>query len=146
MFSTWNLKWGICDTIALVYYYCHPTLLLLLYYSITTNAMLLYRYCYTNLLLLSYYPITTVILLYYHYHTTLLRLSYYSTTALIMTGVKQGCVIAPTLFSIFLLAVLHIAQSRTTDGKCRVDGGLFTLKRIKSGLPIFCSKVAICRW
>jgi hypothetical protein len=48
------------------------------------------------------------------------------------TGVKQGCVIAPTLFSIYLYAVLHIVKEELPQGitlNYRV-GDLFNLQRL----------------
>ena len=44
----------------------------------------------------------------------------------INTGVKQGCVIAPTLFSIFLAAFISLAavdQAKGVDIIYRTDGG-----------------------
>ena len=42
----------------------------------------------------------------------------------VRTGVKQGCVIAPTLFSIFISAVLHLVSEklpRVIDMQFRID-------------------------
>ena len=53
----------------------------------------------------------------------------------VRTGVKQGCVLAPTLFSIFLVAVLHIVEKHAPTGidiKYRIYGGLFNLHRLKA--------------
>ncbi len=52
-------------------------------------------------------------------------------------GVKQGCVIAPTLFSIYISCILHLAENEGTlpggiDITYRVDGGLFRLSRLKA--------------
>ena len=53
----------------------------------------------------------------------------------VRTGVKQGCVIAPTLFSIFISAIFHLIQDRLPDGVeiiYRMAGGLFNLRRLKA--------------
>ena len=50
-------------------------------------------------------------------------------------GTKQGCVLAPTLFSIFLTVVLLILHEETSDGiyvRHRTSGGLFNLGRLKA--------------
>lgn len=52
----------------------------------------------------------------------------------VKTGVKQGCVIAPTLFSIFLTAVLHLVRKNMPTGKSlryRFDD-IFNLRRLKA--------------
>ena len=52
----------------------------------------------------------------------------------VRTGVKQGCVIAPTLFSIFLSAVLHLVRERMPAGvkiRYRFDD-IFNLSRLKA--------------
>ncbi|PFX13645.1 LINE-1 retrotransposable element ORF2 protein [Stylophora pistillata] len=53
----------------------------------------------------------------------------------VKTGVKQGCVIAPTLFSIFISAVLHLVSEklpRGIDMQFRMDGKLFNLRQLKA--------------
>ncbi len=51
------------------------------------------------------------------------------------TGVKQGCVIAPTLFAIFVAAILHLIGEELPQGipiMYRTDGRLFNLNRFKA--------------
>ena len=53
----------------------------------------------------------------------------------VKTGVKRGCVIAPTLFSIFISAVLHLVSEnlpRGIDMQFRIDGKLFDLRRLNA--------------
>ena len=53
----------------------------------------------------------------------------------INTGAKQGCVIAPTLFSIFLAAFISLAavdQAKGVDIIYRTDGELFNMRRLKA--------------
>ena len=53
----------------------------------------------------------------------------------INTGVKQGCVIAPTLFSIFLAAFISLAavdQAKGVGIIYRTDGELFKMRRLKT--------------
>ena len=53
----------------------------------------------------------------------------------ITNGVKQGCVLTPTLFGIFFSMLLHYAFNNSTDGiylHTRSDGSLFNLARLKS--------------
>ena len=49
----------------------------------------------------------------------------------VTSGTKQGCVLAPTLFSIFFSMMLHVAFKNASDGveiKSRFDTGLCSLK------------------
>ena len=59
----------------------------------------------------------------------------------IATGVKQGCVLAPTLFSLHLAAVLlRVNTSQSHLGvhiRYRMDGGLFNLRRLKARSKTF---------
>ncbi len=58
----------------------------------------------------------------------------YSEAFLIQSGVKQGCVLAPTLFSIFFSLLLRHAFSQSEDGvfiHTRSDGNLFNLERLR---------------
>ena len=53
----------------------------------------------------------------------------------VTNGVKQGFVIAPTLFSMVSAAMLHDASQDNDDGiqlKYRTDGGVFNLRRLKA--------------
>jgi exonuclease III len=53
----------------------------------------------------------------------------------ISTGVKQGCVIAPSLFSMFLGTVLHLVEENLPRGvevTYRIDGKLFNLNRLRA--------------
>ena len=51
------------------------------------------------------------------------------------SGVKQGCVLAPTLFGIFFVLLLKHAFGTTTEGiylRTRSDGRLFNLARLRA--------------
>ena len=51
-----------------------------------------------------------------------------SETFKVTSGVKQGCVIPPTLLPIFIAAILHIIKEELPPGidiACRIDGKLF---------------------
>ncbi|XP_050707960.1 uncharacterized protein LOC126993145 [Eriocheir sinensis] len=54
---------------------------------------------------------------------------------IIRSGVKQGCVLAPTLFGIFFAVMLKHAFGPTTEGiylRTRSDGKLFNLSRLRA--------------
>ena len=53
----------------------------------------------------------------------------------ILSGVKQGCVLAPTLFGIFFATLLKHAFGKSTEGiylRTRSDGNLFKLSRLRA--------------
>ena len=53
----------------------------------------------------------------------------------IRSGVKQGCVLAPTLFGIFFAVLLRHAFGSTTEGiflRTRSDGKLFNISRLRA--------------
>ena len=53
----------------------------------------------------------------------------------VSNGVKQGCVLAPTLFSLLFAQMLSAALSQTEAGvkiHYRTDGDFFNLRRLKS--------------
>nr|AOE48155.1 hypothetical protein [Eumigus monticolus] len=78
---------------------------------------------------------------------TILRLLYTDVTATVIsndaagdpfhinTGVKQGCVIAPTLFSLYVATVMQLIKDDLPSGiqiTYRMDGKLFNLSRLKA--------------
>ena len=53
----------------------------------------------------------------------------------VTNGVKQGCVLAPTLFSMMFTAMLSDAFQNSEDGisvRYRMDGSLFNLRRLQA--------------
>ena len=63
----------------------------------------------------------------------------------VTNGVKQGCVLAPTLSSIVFAAMLQDASQDNDDGiqlKYRTDGGVFNLRRLKANTKV---KIATLR-
>jgi len=59
----------------------------------------------------------------------------YSAAFPVTNGVKQGCVLAPTLFSMMFTAMLSDAFQDSEDGFCiryRMDGSLFNLRRLQA--------------
>ena len=63
----------------------------------------------------------------------------------VTNGGKQGCVLAPTLFSMVSAAMLRDASQDNDDGiqlKYKTDGGVFKLRRLKAKTKV---KVATLR-
>ena len=60
----------------------------------------------------------------------------FSATFSVSNGVKQGCVLAPTLFSIMFAMLTRDAFHETDDAgiylKYRTDGGIFNLRRLRA--------------
>ena len=60
----------------------------------------------------------------------------FSATFNVSNGVKQGCVLAPTLFSIMFSMLIRDAFHETDDAgiylKYRTDGGIFNLRRLRA--------------
>ena len=62
----------------------------------------------------------------------------------VVTGVKQGCIIAPTLFAIFISAILHLTSQDLPEGVkfvYRTDGGLLNLNRFRAKSKVHTSSV-----
>ncbi len=60
------------------------------------------------------------------------------------TGLKQGCVIAPTLFAIFIAAILHLIGEELPQGipiMYRTNGRLFNLNRFKAKSKVNCTTI-----
>ena len=57
----------------------------------------------------------------------------------VTNGVKQGCVLAPTLFSLLFSEMLSAALAKTSAGamiRCRTDGRVFDLRRLKANTKV----------
>jgi len=55
----------------------------------------------------------------------------------VLAGVKQGCVLAPAIFNLFLVAVTLVFRNGLSPGggipfKYRLDGGIFNLRRLQA--------------
>ncbi|KAJ8398995.1 hypothetical protein AAFF_G00416620 [Aldrovandia affinis] len=60
------------------------------------------------------------------------------------TGVKQGCIIASTLFAIFIAAILHLTSQNLPEGvklMYRTDDRLFNLNRFKAKSKVLTSTI-----
>ena len=78
---------------------------------------------------------TNLILLHDKMTATVLFNGTETQTFTIRTGVKQGCVIVPTLFTVYLCAILFLLRDRRPHGvelDYRFDGMLFNLSRLKA--------------
>ena len=67
----------------------------------------------------------------------------------INTGVKQDCVIAPTLFSIFLAAFISLAAVDQANGVgiiCRTDGELFNMRRLKAKTKVKATSIVYLQY
>lgn len=63
---------------------------------------------------------------------------------IVETGVNQGWVIAPTLFAIFIAAILHLIGEELPQGipiMYRTDGRLFNLNRFKAKSKVNCTSI-----
>ncbi|XP_060759866.1 uncharacterized protein LOC132870238 [Neoarius graeffei] len=60
------------------------------------------------------------------------------------TGVKQGCIIAPTLFSIFIATILHLTSQNLPEGLkfiYRTDSGLFNINMFRAKSKVLTSSI-----
>ena len=57
-------------------------------------------------------------------------------------GVKQGCALTPIIFNLFLVAIIFVSHcdlqpSDTVGVEFRLDGSLFSLRRLQSKTKTF---------
>ena len=70
----------------------------------------------------------------------------------VTNGVKQGCVLTPTLYRMVFAAMLHDASQDNDDGiqlKYRTEGGVFNLRRLKKAKTCEGShteRTPLCGW
>ena len=60
------------------------------------------------------------------------------------TGVKQGCIIAPTLFAIYISVILHLTSQNLPEGvklMYRTDGGLLNISRFRAKSKVLTSSI-----
>ena len=60
------------------------------------------------------------------------------------TGVKQGCIIAPTLFAIFISTILHLTSQNLPEGVkliYRTEGGLLNINRFRAKSKVLASSI-----
>ena len=76
----------------------------------------------------------------------------FSATFNVSNGVKQGCVLTPTLFSIMFAMLIRDAFHDTDDAgiylNYRTDGGIFNLRRLRAKTTVVscCSPMTVPLW
>ena len=66
----------------------------------------------------------------------------------ISNGIKKGCILAPTLFSISFSIMLREAKEDLSDGiyiRFRTDGSLFNLRRLLARMKTVEELITDCR-
>ena len=74
-----------------------------------------------------------------------------SSSFLVEVGVKQGCVLAPIIFNLLLVAVILVSlrdlQSSDSVGiEYRLDGGLFNLRRLQAKSKISSAMISALQY